>query len=228
MPPIVIAAAIAAGGSIGGGLLAGRKSKQENTLLAQQAANAKLGGDFAASVLPEAKAGLESSQNFWQSIMSGDRTKVNETLGPQISNILDQYGAAQKGVAANQPRGGGSTAAETNLRFSETGDVTKFIEGLFAQAPNEVSQNAEALGGLGTSALSGSTAAAGGGLNFLLAKDQQSAKTGASIGSGLGKLLYYYLNKQAGTSGGGGGGSFLTGVDTPSDTGLDTGGLSYA
>jgi hypothetical protein len=193
--PFIIGAGISAGGAVIGGELAGRQSSQEKGLLSQEQINAQQAGGIASTLAPEGEKNLDTAQNFWQSVMSGGQAETT-ALAPSINNITSQYGAAEKSALQFAPRGGGQQETLSQLPLQKANAITNLQTNLAAQAPNELAQIGEVETQQAISALSGSTASSASALNFLQQQSDQSIQVGNSIGTGLGSLLYYYLNSQ--------------------------------
>ena len=86
---------------------------------------------------------------YWDSIMSGDKSKMESAIAPEKSDILSQYRAKRKQLAATGSRSGGTNEAVAQSEFSQAGDVASLLQKLRPQAAKESSDIAGKIGQLG-------------------------------------------------------------------------------
>lgn len=170
----------------GGG---GGQTKQQKQLTGVETDIAKYGLSQAKSTIPAATSGLESSLNFFQTLLSGDRNAIAALESPDIMNTEQQYTAARTTADEFSPRGGGATAASEESRFSEASDIAKLFTSARATGAAGVSQISEMLANLGLGELGASTTAANQGFqNIETSKENQQQQQGA-LGAGIGSLV---------------------------------------
>lgn len=199
MPVLPFVPAIIGGvGSLVGSKLGGPSSQQKKAmssadLLNQQlAANAgeeaKLGGQWAGMATPA----LQSSLDYWQKLLSGDRTAMSSALGPEIQ----QYSQGQQNALTNlsqfAPRSGARATMIGEMPFQQAQTVGNMFASLRPQAAQQVGALGSTLGSMATSAYGGSNAGASGAANNYMnmvmmqeAMRQNRLGTAASIGSNL-------------------------------------------
>jgi hypothetical protein len=99
-------------------------------------------------------AGLQDfqpAQQYWQDILSGNKSEMESAIAPEKSSILDQYRAKRRSRAQLASRSGGTNEAETAAGYSEAGDVSKLLQTLRPQAAKESSDIAGKIASLGLS-----------------------------------------------------------------------------
>jgi hypothetical protein len=162
---------------------------------------------------------LSSASNFWNSILSGDPTKISQVLGPAMSAANKQSQQAKMTASQFGNRSGGSNAFMQSVDDQTRGNITSMIGGLMGTGAGQ-------LGSIGGSAFStgsqnlatgfseaqimqqqrqaqlsdifGSIAAIAGGVaGGFAGAGAGAALQGASMGAGLGRSI----------AGGGAGGS---------------------
>ncbi len=90
---------------------------------------------------------LTSSSNFWQSILSGDPSKISTVLGPEFSAINKQGQQKKKTAAEFGNRGGGTNAS---MQMEDENTRTQ-VNSLLGSLTGSAASN---LGNLGSSLLS--------------------------------------------------------------------------
>jgi hypothetical protein len=114
------------------------------------------------------------AQDYWQSILSGNKAEMESAIAPEKSDILSQYRARRKQLAATGARSGGTNEATAQSEYSQAGDVAKLLQRLRPQAAEESAGIAGELAKLGlgeTAAGAGETQTA---LNAALAQRGQN------------------------------------------------------
>lgn len=241
-------AIIGAGGAVAGGLL-GRGgggagggtsgtvappplSAEEQGLLTKQNTLidwlSKSGQDLFGLGLPS----LQAAQNFWLPILSGDRSKALEVLGPDVDTIAKQYDTARKNILATAPRGGAREMVLSQSRTDEAGDVGRLLataRPMAAQALTGIgggaSQLALGAGQAGTQGISSAMSAlsqARNAQNYQGYLDLLRRGQNIGIGTGLGQLAAGLLSKLPFF----GGGTNISGVGGSSPTFIPFGGIS--
>lgn len=61
----------------------------------------------------------KAAGDFYRGILSGDRTALNEILGPELSRIGDQAKSAREGLLLSSPRGGARASGFTDIGNKE-------------------------------------------------------------------------------------------------------------
>jgi len=69
------------------------------------------------------KQAATPAKDFWSSILTGDRNKIMEVLGPEISTIKDTYKGERESNTALTPRGGMRASGYTQSADREAGQI---------------------------------------------------------------------------------------------------------
>jgi hypothetical protein len=167
----------------------GGQTKQEKALTQTETNIANYGFQQAQSTIPAATSGLESSLNFFQTLLSGDRNAIAALEAPDIMNTQQQYEAARKTSDEFSPRGGGATAANEESRFSEASDIAKLFTQARSTGAAGVASLSQLLAGLGTSELGQSSTTAANTVGQLQTSQQMQQQQQAGLGAGIGSLV---------------------------------------
>lgn len=181
----LLTAGIIGGGSILGGALAGRQSKQQKDAAQAQTDAIRQQMEISKQLSPIGINALTSAANYWSPLLSGNRQQMMQFLGPEISSIINQYGAASRQASEFMPRGGMTASFRGELPFQQASQIGNLM---FGMRPLAASQ----LTGIGGTALSGglggASGAAGGASalgGLLLNQRGQAFNQAAAIGSGI-------------------------------------------
>ena len=72
--------------------------------------------------------------DYWNSILSGNKAQMENAIAPEKDDILSQYRAKRKQLAASGSRSGGTNEAVAQSEFSQAGDVASLLQKLRPQA----------------------------------------------------------------------------------------------
>ena len=111
-------------------------------------------GQIAGYATGQGEKNLSSASDFWNSIVSGDSSKISQALAPEISSAKSQAAQDIKKSTMFSPRSGGTAASNaatadkthgyiTNLIGSLTGNA---VSGLASTGTNELSTGLSATG----------------------------------------------------------------------------------
>lgn len=170
----------------GGG---GGQTKQQRELTGVETDIAKYGLSQAKSTIPAATSGLESSLNFFQTLLSGDRNAIAALESPDIINTQQQYESARKTADEFSPRGGGATAASEESRFSEASDIAKLFTSARSKGAEGVATISSMLANLGLGELGASSSAANAGFQNIETSKENQQQQQAGLGAGIGSLI---------------------------------------
>lgn len=189
---------IGLGGGLLGSALSGPSGQQKSALDAstalsgQLAANARQGSQMSTIYGSLGLPAVGSALDYWNKILSGDRTAMSTALGPEISQAGRDSANAFDTASEFAPRGGARTSVLANIPYDNAGKVTSMFQTLRPAAADQVKGIGLALSDLSNTSLGGSSSAASGAANNylnLVATMQQlrnnQQATAASIGSGL-------------------------------------------
>jgi hypothetical protein len=77
--------------------------------------------------------------DYWNKILSGNKAEMESSIAPEKNDILSQYRAKRKQLAATGSRSGGTNEAVAQSEFSQAGDVASLLQKLRPQAAKESS-----------------------------------------------------------------------------------------
>jgi len=151
------------------------------------------------------KKASKPALNFYTDILGGDRSAIEELLGPEISGIKDTYKGERAALSEFSPRGGAKASGNTALATAEASQIGDSILRARPAAANALtglagvfSPTAQGFGGQAISGF-GSGANIGFGLNAEQeAIRQRQAAIWAALGQAAGSIA-------GGFAGGGGG-----------------------
>lgn len=177
-----------------------KTEQQANNLLnfnAQDATrNSQQARDTGMNFLANFHNTLGAPANYFQRLLSGDKTLMSQAVAPTANAISSQYDAARRTVNQNMPRGGFSSVLQAELPFQKakaTGDLFSILQPAAAQGLMGIAGMEGQVGGnlmnTGLGYFGEGTRAAG--LLGQLAGGQQDRafKAGSGIGGLLGQLL---------------------------------------
>jgi hypothetical protein len=121
---------------------------QNNTLSGDIGQTGNLAG-FASSL---GQKDLTSSSGFWQSILSGDSSKISQALAPAISSAKTSAQQQNTSTAEFGTRSGGTAASTAATNDKVHADITNLIGGLTGSAASNLASTGSGLLGTGLSA----------------------------------------------------------------------------
>jgi hypothetical protein len=77
------------------------------------------------------------AQSYWNSILSGNKSEMESAIAPEKADILSQYRARRKQLAATGARSGGTNEATAESEYSQAGEIAKLLQQLRPQAAKE-------------------------------------------------------------------------------------------
>jgi hypothetical protein len=89
--------------------------------------------------------------NYWQSILSGNKAEMESAIAPEKSDILSQYRARRRQLAATGARSGGTNEQTAQSEYSQAGDIAALLQKLRPQAAKESASIAGQISQLGLS-----------------------------------------------------------------------------
>ena len=103
-------------------------------------------GNLAGFASGQGQGDTSSASKFWQSILSGDPTKIGQSLAPEVSANQQQGQQAKNQLAQFGTRSGGSASAGAGIDAAGRSNMINLIGGLQSGA-------ASSLGSMGNSLL---------------------------------------------------------------------------
>lgn len=163
-----IPAALGLGGSLIGGISGkGAAKKQEKLARDQMAQQQKQfdqiwgkltpGLDYAMETskpfLQGASQGIADLRKFWQPLVIGDRSAIDQFLAPERSAINQGYASTVGNLARMAPRGGGRVSALAGADVRRQGAMNDLVFGARKEGAGQLKDLAALGGQLGTSTL---------------------------------------------------------------------------
>lgn len=149
---------------------------------------------------------LNTSANFFKTILGGSLEATQKLLAPQTNTILKQYDNAAKTAANLAPRGGGKVSTLVGDQSAKAGAYGGALGGVLPGAAEGLAGVGKNQAGVGTTL----TGQANEDLGPIMKQQDQAAATNAgnfgALGGGLGKWLAGMLMNKGGSGGAGGGG----------------------
>jgi hypothetical protein len=165
------------------------QSGQQKQLTGAETDVVKFGLSQAKGVIPQATQAMQAPLNFFQQLLSGDRSTVMSALSPEISSLTASYDTGRKTSEEFAPRGGGRAAQLEELPFKEASDVEQLVSGVRQTGAAGVSEIGQMLAqlGLGEMGVSSSTAAST--FQQLETSKENVQAQGAAAGQAVGGLI---------------------------------------
>jgi hypothetical protein len=87
--------------------------------------------------------------NYWNEILSGNKSQMESAIAPEKSDILSQYRARRRQLAQTGSRSGGTNEATAQSEYSQAGDVAGLLQKLRPQAADKSAEIAGKIANLG-------------------------------------------------------------------------------
>jgi len=101
--------------------------------------------------LSEGMRDFSGPMEYFNQILSGNKSQMESAIAPEKNDILSQYRAKRKQLAASGSRSGGTNEAVAQSEFSQAGDVASLLQKLRPQAAAGDSEIAGKIAQLGLS-----------------------------------------------------------------------------
>jgi len=90
--------------------------------------------NFGQTYFSEGMRDFSGPMEYFSQILSGNKSQMESAIAPEKSDILSQYRAKRKQLAASGSRSGGTNEAVAQSEFSQAGDVASLLQKLRPQA----------------------------------------------------------------------------------------------
>lgn len=192
------------GGALGGissGMGGKKAGDQLDKQLQIQSQQLQLGKDL----VGQGMTAWKPAENYWSTLLSGNRAAVQGALGPISEQMREQSQAGIRQLGSSLPAGGERNLALAEARNKQYGDLARLYAGVQPAAAQALGQLAGLPLGAGVSTMGQGAPQVGAGL-WAQQMGQQQAAQGMM---GAGNLLYQGINKlgNQGNSGSSGGSS---------------------
>jgi len=172
------------------------QSKSEKAQDATITANQKQIGDISSSAATKGdksfkwfkQAGTQA-KDYWSSILGGDKSAIDEFLGPELSRITSIFGGQRQQQAEFSPRGGARASGNTALATQEASMKGDAVLKARPEAAQALGGLAGLFGGIGQGFTGQALSGLGEGANigFGLNKEQQANREAtAALWTGIG------------------------------------------
>lgn len=195
----------AAGGKKGGSNKAAQQTADRQFQMQQQLFNTAL-------------SAWQPAANYYQSLLSGDPTKIAQVVGPTSDILKGQQQTQSRQLAATMPAGGEANAAQAQNAQGSYNNLARLYAGVQPGA-------AAALGQLSGAPMGASAPNVGSGLKFDTHQQEQLGQSKGSLGAGLGSIAAGAKHGNNSSSGKGSGGG--KGRSTPNYPTPDYGSISF-
>lgn len=202
------------GGSAVGGYLAGRghgggtadASKQpEAPFLQQLGDQSKQAGQTADSLSGMSTEALAPALQYFSKLLGDNPTAILDATRQERGRVIDQYDTARRAMEQFGPRGGGSTSALAESRFSQAESLADITSTARRDAAAGAAQLGTQLAGLGLSAQQLESMDLGAVISAVLNREGlnvqkrgQNLQAAGGVGEALGSLLGLYLTRKGG------------------------------
>jgi hypothetical protein len=164
-----------------------KKSREEKQLSSAQAQAVQLGISGAKQDIPAARAAITEPLGFFRALLSGDRAAVLQAFAPEVETLTQAYETGRRELEEFAPRGGGRTAAMTELPFRKARDIESLVHGARLTGAAGVEDIGQMLASLGLGELGAgaqvATAARGQAFDERQLAAQQAQQAGEAVGS---------------------------------------------
>jgi hypothetical protein len=181
----VASAAIGVVGGIYSNKQAKKKSKTEKTLEQYQLNNLKQLQPQGQQWLQQGNKLMGDPLKFLQSLASGDRNTLMQTLGPELSALGAQNRAHLGQMTELAPRGGASSDFLSTLPFRNQAAQSNLMLSSRLGANQDLLSAGTNMANMGVNTLTGGSSGAQGLLNYGLARNNQAFNQGSATGAGL-------------------------------------------
>ena len=95
--------------------------------------------NFGQTYFSEGMRDFSGPMDYFSQILSGNKSQMESAIAPEKNDILSQYRAKRKQLAASGSRSGGTNEAVAQSEFSQAGDVASLLQKLRPQAAQQSS-----------------------------------------------------------------------------------------
>lgn len=109
---------------------------------------------FGENQIKQGGQNLSNASDFWNSLLSGDKTKIGQTLAPEIGTIEGQTQQQLDTLSQFGNRSGGTNATLNALQTNKQAQIQGLIDTLIPQAASQVAQIGQVQESAGSGVLS--------------------------------------------------------------------------
>jgi hypothetical protein len=160
----------------GGGL--NQTENTQNTIAQEQLALSQQQQATAEQTYGAVSPGLQTAENYYTSLASGDPTKIMAAIGPAVSQIGSQTQQAKTQITESTPRGGAQNLALAEADISKAGQVGNLATQSYTGAFPALAQLFQGGAGISVNQIANAIASASGAgtTTANIGQEQSSAK----------------------------------------------------
>ena len=204
--------AIQVGGAIGASLLGKRAAKQQFTRSPEENKYIGQAGGAATSLLGQGQQlmgaglpGVQASQNYFQTLLSGNRAAQQQAVGSSVANVSDVYRGAARGVGRSGLVGSARDEALAELSRGRAGQIAGLTSGVQPMAAQQLASTGLGAIQAGTGPSLAASSIFGQLLNDARSQRENANAAQAQAGQSAGQLIFGALQNGASKMGRGGG-----------------------
>ena len=108
-------------------------------------------GSFATNL---GESDINKASNFWSSILSGNQSKISQTLAPEVNSMQQQGQQKKQQLAQFGTRSGGTASAASGIDAQTRGNISNMVASLLGSSASNLGSLGSSTLGQGMSALS--------------------------------------------------------------------------
>jgi len=170
----------------GGGL--NQTEQTQNTIAQEQLTLAQQQQATSDKTLGVVQPGLQTAENYYASLATGDPTKIMSAVGPAVSQIGSQTQQAKKQITEGTPRGGAQDLALAEADISKAGQVGNLATQAYTGSFPALAQLFQGGAGISVSQIANAIASASGAGTTTAQVGQEQASAKASTMGLLGSM----------------------------------------
>lgn len=144
---------------------------------------------IARGLISESAPWRKSAGDYYSAIASGDRGTIARTMAPTLSQISNQFSAAQRRAEETMPRGGNLEATKRDLRLGEAASRAGATTGSLQEAVARLASMGWGGTQAGVGAFGGAGNQFGGAANTMAGLSQMKGQNAAQGAAGLGSMI---------------------------------------
>lgn len=147
---------------------------------------------YGSYALKNSQDSIGAATNYYQSILNGNRSSIQDTLAPELNSIASKYRGAYQTAREQMGRSGMSAAQASSLPYQQAGAENNLIASARPQAAQALAGLGPSVGSLGLNAYGLSSNIQNNVFSQGLQAQQLQNQNNAGIGQGLWNAYYAY------------------------------------
>lgn len=166
----------------------GSTTSQQNTIAQGQLDLANKQQATSDKVLGVVEPGLQTAENYYASLATGDPTKIMSAIGPAVAQIGSQTEQSKNAIKSTTPRGGAQDLALAEADISKAGQVGNLQTQAYTGSFPALAQLFQGGAGISVSQIANAIASAQGAASTTAQVGQEQAQGKATTMGFLGSL----------------------------------------